>query len=363
MLIFDAHLDISWNALSYDRDQTLPIDKLRARDSVMTGVSRGKCTVSLPEMRRSGVGLCLATVLARSRPEFVPVKTHERTSIDFANQHIAHSTAIGQLSYYKVMEELGQMTMIRTQSDLARSAKTWRDGASAATSNAPIGYILSMEGCDPILSPADAQRWFDLGLRTACLAHYGQSAYSMGTGGDGPLTPAGRELVKAFSRLGIILDVVHTADTALMQAMEIYDKPVYVSHGNARALVPGDRQISDEQIKAIAARGGIIGAVFDCWMLMPGYKSGVTPNATVSLDTVAKHIDHVCQLTGSAKHAAIGSDLDGGFGTEQSPHDLNTIADLQKLSGLLTARGYSQQDIELILHGNWLRFFADNLPA
>lgn len=360
MLIFDAHLDISWNALSYDRDQTLPIDKLRERDRVMAGVSRGNCTVSLPEMRRGGVGICLATVLARSRPGFVPVKTHERTSIDFANQQIAHATAMGQLSYYNIMQELGQMTMIRTQADLARSAKTWRDGQGG---NEPIGFILSMEGCDPIVTPAHAQQWFDLGLRTACLAHYGQSAYSMGTGGDGPLTPAGRELVKAFSRLGIILDVVHTADTAVMQAMEIYDKPVFVSHGNARSLVPGDRQISDEQIKAIAARDGVIGAVFDCWMLTPGFKSGVTSNTVVSLDTVAKHIDHVCQVTGSARHAAIGSDLDGGFGTEQSPHDLDTIADLQKLSGLLKARGYSQQDVELILHGNWLRFFAANLPA
>jgi membrane dipeptidase len=69
------------------------------------------------------------------------------------------------------------------------------------------------------------------------------------------------------------------------------------------------------------------------------------------------HIDHVCQIAGSARHAAIGTDLDGGYGTEQSPNDLDTIADLQKIPGILRGRGYAESDVEGIMHGNWLRFF------
>ena len=359
MSLIDAHLDLSWNALSWDRDQTQSIAEIRAREGAMAGKSRGRCTVSLPEMRRSGIGVCLATVLARSRPGFTPPKTHERTSADHFNQEICHATAVGQMTYYKLMEARGQMTPIRTAGDLQRVWDLWQKDVGGQR---PIGYVLSMEGCDPIVSPQQAQWWWDQGLRTACLAHYGQSAYAMGTGGDGPLTPAGRELVREFNRLGMVLDLVHTADLAFAQALEIYQRPVFVSHGNCRALVPGDRQISDEQLKQVAARDGVVGVVLDAWMLLPNYKIGETPNDAVTLRTLAQHIDHICQVTGSVRHAAIGSDLDGGFGTEQGPCDLDTIADLHKLRSILGDMGYKQADIDAIFFGNWLRFFGESLP-
>jgi membrane dipeptidase len=98
-------------------------------------------------------------------------------------------------------------------------------------------------------------------------------------------------------------------------------------------------------------------------MLYPGWKRGETQPEVVGLTAVADHIDHVCQIAGSVKHAAIGSDLDGGFGTEQTPHDLDTIADLQKLAEILSSRNYSDADIDLIFHGNWLRFFQESLPG
>jgi membrane dipeptidase len=370
--------------MSYDRDQLLSIDELRAREAGMTGKSRGNCTVSLPEMRRGGVAVCLATLLCRALPTRVPDMDGNlgpvgdrvrgevilREDLDYANQTIACAAAQGQLAYYRLLEAQGHIRMISDSAALSALWAQWEKGGAdkggldkgGAAKGAPIGYILSMEGADPIVEPQQAEWWWEQGLRTACLAHYGPSAYAMGTGGDGPLTPQGRELLKEFERLGMILDLVHTADTALAEALEIFSGPVFISHGNCRALVPHDRQISDEQIQQLVARGGVIGAVLDAWMLAPDYHRGEAARPQPKLSDVADHIDHVCQLAGNTRHAAIGSDLDGGFGTEQSPSDLNTIADLQKLDGILKERGYSDADIDGIFHGNWLRFFRDALP-
>lgn len=371
--IIDAHLDLSWNALSYDRDQTLTIAQIRQRESVIVGPSRGNNTVSLPEMRKGGVGVCVATLLARSRPGTQPVKTQERTDLDYANQSIAHAVALGQLGYYQLLEAQGHIRMIHDARALRELWQEWdreyeikgggQSPQAQGSAGPPIGLILSMEGADPIVSPAQAEFWFDKGLRAASLAHYGQSAYAFGTGGDGPLTPAGREMLAEFARLGMTLDLTHTAETAFYQALDLFPRPVFASHNNCRALVGGDRQYSDDQIKRLIERGGVIGSVFDAWMLLPGYKRGQTPPTAVSLATVVDHMDHICQLAGNARHVAIGSDLDGGFGCEQSPHDLGTIAGLQKLAPILEARGYSQADIRLIFHGNWLRFFSQALPA
>lgn len=364
--LIDAHLDIAWNAVSFDRDQLLPVAELRRREAGMTGKSRGNCTVSLPEMQRAGIRLCLATLLCRALPGHVSSPVADsgavearghgevilREDLDYANQTIACAAAQAQLAYYRLLEEQGHMRMIRSGADIEAH---WRD------ESAPLGIVLSMEGCDPIIEPAQAAWWYEQGLRTACLAHYGPSAYAMGTGGDGPLSAAGRALLREFERLGIMLDLVHTADTAFEQALDIYSGPVFVSHGNCRALVPNDRQISDDQIRAVAARGGVIGAVMDEWMLIPNYRRDAEGRPRAALETVADHIDHVCAVAGSYEYAAIGSDLDGGFGTEQTPEELETIADLQLLADILAARGYDDAAINAVFHGNWLRFFRQAL--
>jgi membrane dipeptidase len=212
-----------------------------------------------------------------------------------------------------------------------------------------------MEGADPIVSPSQARQWWEQGLRVIGLAHYGPSAYAHGTGASGGITARGVDLLKAMAELGMILDLTHLADESFWEALEMWKGPVLASHNNCRALVPGVRQFADEQIKAIIERGGVIGAAFDAWMLAPGWKPTVTPK--VQLSAVLDQIHHICQIAGNARHVAIGTDLDGGYGTEQSPEDLDTIADLQKLPGMLRARGYREQDITGIMHGNWVRFF------
>jgi membrane dipeptidase len=219
-----------------------------------------------------------------------------------------------------------------------------------------------MEGADPIVDPTQVDEWFAAGLRSVMPSHYGQSHYSMGTGGNGPLTPRGVQLLKEFERVGMILDVTHLSDQSFFQALDCFSGPVMASHNNCRALVPADRQFSDEQLRLIIGRGAVIGVVCDAWMLQPGWTIGVTRPERLTIAALADHIDHICQLAGNTLHAGIGSDLDGGFGTEQTPNDLRTISDLQKLEPLLSARGYSDSDITNIFHGNWLRFFRRWLP-
>ena len=132
------------------------------------------------------------------------------------------------------------------------------------------------------------------------------------------------------------------------------------SHHNCRALTPGQRQLSDEMIHSIAERGGVIGTALDAWMLDSDWQRKVPAYAQqtrATLETVADHIDHIVQLLGTSHHCGIGTDLDGGFGTEQAPRDLNTIADLQKLPSIFAKRGYSQEDINGIMSGHWVEFF------
>jgi membrane dipeptidase len=310
-------------------------------------------------MRRAGIAVCQATVLCRAKPEVRRPEGHARTSLDYANQEIASAMARGQLAYYELLERRGQLRMIRTSGELERHWERWRSDPEAE----PIGYILAMEGADPIVEPAHAVEWWNLGLRSVNLAHYGKSRYAVGTGDDGPLTPAGVQLLREFERLGMILDATHLSDTSFFQALDLFGGPVLASHNNCRSLVPDGRQFSDEQIRLLVARDAVIGVALDAWMMAPGWVRGKTTREVVHFEALADHIDHICQLAGNVRHAAVGSDLDGGFGTEQTPVGMDRISDLQGLEEILTRRGYPSEAIDAVFHGNWLRFFLKNLPA
>jgi membrane dipeptidase len=352
MILIDAHLDLSLNAVNWNRDLTLSVAEIRRSEQALTGRNRGTNTVAFPEMRRGDVAICVATLLARTNPKGA-------TYLDFKNQEIACAMAQGQLAYYNVLESEGHLRQLRTWRDVETHLREWRADPVCC----PLGYLLSMEGADPILSPAHVEFWWERGLRAAGMSHYGVGCYAHGTGVSGGLNSRGADLLRAMREAGMVLDVTHLADEAFWQAIEIFDGPIWASHHNCRALVPGDRQLTDEQIRCLIQRDAVIGAVLDIWMLYPGFVAGATPNTVVDLHDVVNHIDHICQLAGNTRHVAVGSDLDGEFGTEQTPHDVNTIADLQKLPALLRTRGYLESDVEAIMHGNWLRILQRALPA
>jgi membrane dipeptidase len=358
-LLFDGHLDLAWNALSWDRDITRELDDLNASERGLDDhPARGRATTSLPEMRRSGAAACMATVLARARPGARRADGAGRLALDHTCQEIAAASARGQLYYYELLERRGEMRRIRTVGDLDAHWQSWPEQGGQA----PIGYILAMEGADPIVDIRHAEDWWELGLRSVNLAHYGRSRYAVGTGEDGPLSPDGIALLAEFERLGMILDATHLCDTSFYQALELFHGPVLASHNNCRALVPHQRQFSDDQIRLLIERDAVIGVVLDAWMLAPGWVKGQTAREVVGLGALGDNIDHICQLAGNCRHAAIGSDLDGGFGTEQTPVGLDRHSDLQKLGEILERRGYSAAAIDDIFHGNWLRFFRSHLP-
>jgi membrane dipeptidase len=352
-------LDLAWSALYFNRDLLASIAEVRLSEKDMTDeLSRGCNTVTLPELRRAQVGLCVATVLARGGPGQPQRAGYKRTDLDYRNPVIAYAHAKGQLAYYRLLEQQGHLRFITNRAELQAHWDAWLK----APATAPLGIILSMEGADPIVEPAQVRAWWNDGLRAVGPVHYGRSQYAFGTSTDGPLPPAGVELLKEFMRAGMILDVTHLSDQSFFQALDIYSGPLLASHHNCRALVPGDRQFSDEQFRLLIRREAVIGTAFDAWMLYPGWKRGETSPSVVSIEAAANHIDHICQLAGNARHCAFGSDLDGGFGTEQTPGDLDTICDIHKLEAILSRRGYRDQDIDAIFFGNWLRFFSQALP-
>jgi membrane dipeptidase len=349
MFIFDAHLDLSMNALEWNRDLTRPISEIREREQGLTDKpDRGRGTVCFPEMRKGKIGLCVATQIAR----YVK-RTHPLPGWHSPEQAWAQTQ--GQLAYYRAMEEAGQMVQIRDAAGLKQQVELW---SANPPPDAPIGYILSLEGADSMVTLKHLERSFADGLRAVGPAHYGPGTYAQGTDATGGLGQRGRDLLKEMDRLGIILDATHLCDDSFWEALDHFQGPVWASHSNCRALVPHNRQYSDEQIKVLAERGAVIGGALDAWMMVPNWVRGKTTAeaAGLKLEKLVEHIDHVCQVAGSARHSGIGTDLDGAFGTEQTPADLDTIADLTRLPAMFAARGYSKADINGIMHGNFIEF-------
>ena len=355
MLIFDAHLDLSWSALQFERDIRQSVYTIRQVEAPMSGKGRGVNTVALPEMQQGNVFLCFATLLARASGRPSP-------GIEYASVAQAHAIAKGQLAYYRALEREGLIRLITTNAQLEAHVTDWatQDSALNPQHSLPLGFILSMEGADPISTPAELAEWHALGLRALGPAHYGPNRYAGGTGTQRGVTEgSGPALLKEMRRLNMLLDCTHLSDEAFWQAVKLFDGPLLASHQNCRAIAPMQRQFTDEQLKVVIERGGVIGASFDVVMVRSGWQFASMNNLTISnpvmMREIVDHIDRVCQLAGNADHSGIGSDLDGGFGREQSPRDLDTIADLQKLAPLLAERGYSNEDIEKILWRNWVR--------
>jgi membrane dipeptidase len=353
MFVIDAHLDLSMNAMEWNRDLRKPVNEINEREKQLTDKpDRGKATVSFPELRKGNIGLVVATQIARYVAPSNPLP-------GWNSPEQAWAQTQAQLAWYKTMEEDREIIQIKNLLSLEKHIALWSDGND--NRQKPIGYILSLEGADSLITIQHIERAWNYGLRAIGPAHYGEGRYANGTDSSGLMHSKGIALLKEMERLNIILDATHLCDDAFWQALDNFNGSVWASHNNVRAIVNHNRQFSNEQIKALIERGAVIGGALDAWMMVPDWQRGISApkEMNCNLEKIVDHYDHICQIAGNALHIGIGTDLDGGYGREQCPYDLETIADLQRLPSLFYNRGYSNEDVENIMYGNWLRFLTN----
>jgi membrane dipeptidase len=360
-LIIDLHLDLAWDALFFNRDLTRTAHQVREQEAgedpqVYPGFGTGLCTVTFPEMRRGSVGIMLSTVMSRTEPRDKERKDGMR------NQEQAMAVGRGHLAYYQTMAKRGEIKPVRSVADLDEAVAAWENPSDRT----PIYHVQSMESADPIDGPEDVAFWWDAGLRVVGPAHFGHNTYIHGTGTEGGLKPPAKPLYDALRSAGMILDITHMADQAVWESLEIWDGPVMASHCVCRGLTPGQRHLTDDMIREVVRRGGVIGLVFCQWFIDPNVqweaKQGREQyRGEKSMKDLIPHLERIADLAGgTTENVAIGTDMDGGFGAEMTPTDVDTIADLQGFSPVLKSAGYSDADIAGILHANALRFFRHN---
>ena len=353
MFTIDAHLDLAMNAMEWNRDLRKTVDQIRHSEIGMHDKpDRSNATVSFPQLRKGNIGLVVATQIAR-------VETPGSGIKGWSSAEQAWAQTQGQLQWYRAMEEAGELIQITNSKLLEEHIHLWE--SSISNDQKPIGYILSLEGADSLVNIDYLHRAYGYGLRAVGPAHYGPGRYANGTNSEGKLNNQGKELLKEMEELNMILDATHLCDDAFWDAMDLYNGTIWASHHNCRSLVNHNRQLSDEMIKVLIQKKAVIGGALDAWMMVPNWERGKSNpiEMNCNLEKMIDHMDHVCQLAGNTLHIGIGTDLDGAFGKEQCPYDLETIADINKIPDLLLKRGYTEQDCQNIMHGNWLRILRE----
>jgi len=361
MIIVDGHLDIGFNHFGVGRDPRESAHATREREGDLAKQPfRGSCMTGLPEMRASRTAVVFPTIFLARRRDELPMDHPEPVTYETPEQ--ARVCGERQLEYYRHLsnDPKSGFRLVGTRSDLDAVVAAWEESPAGNASPPDVGFVPLMEGADPIESPEDAAGWFERGVRIVGLSWRG-TRYAGGTGEPGPLTTEGRQLVRELDTAGLILDLSHAAEESFHEAMDLYERPAIASHSNARAICPGDRQLSDSMIRRITERGGVIGAVPFNAMLMEGWRDRGAER--VPLDRFAAAIHHVTQVAGTHTAAAIGSDFDGGFGAESTPEGLDTIADLPRVAEALADRGFADDQVHDILGGNWIRFLREHLPV
>lgn len=349
-MIVDAHQDIAYSAWALQRDLRQSALITRAREAATQPAQTEEfCTVGLPELRAGGVGLMTGSIFLEPSHS-----SSARAGYVYSTAEEAHHQAHGQVDYYHRLAASGDVLLVRSRADL--------DELERMRKTTPVvGLLMGMEGADPVRSPDDVAMWWERGVRQIGLAWAYGSQYCGGNKAPGPLAPQARPLLAQMQAVGMTLDVSHLAEESFWQALKLFGGRIIASHANCRALVPGERQLSDEMIRAIVARGGVIGVVLYNTFLQAGWTLERGKEA-VTLAHVVRHIDHMCQIAGDARHVGIGSDLDGGFGREATPAEIDTVADVHLLGAALASAGYAPADVKDIMGGNWLRFLRAALP-
>lgn len=345
MIVLDAHQDIAYNALGGLRDYRQSVEHHREREGATSDIA----TVGLPDSLLGRVALVFSTLFVAPAGKLWDMPGED---LNYKNAPEAYQKASRQLDYYqRISDEDKRIRLVRTAADLDAVLSTWEEGKPL--SDRQQGLVVLMEGADPIIEPQQFEEWYGRGVRLVGTA-WGATRYSGGTGAPGGLSREGRELLEIMASFNAILDLSHMAEQAFLEAVDSYEGILIASHSNPRKFCNTDRHLTDDMIRRLAERDGVMGVVLYNRFLSHDWKSG-DPKSDITLDTVADVIDHVCQVTGNATHIGIGSDFDGGFGLASIPKELDSVMDLLKIADVLKSRGYSESDIEGVMSGNFLR--------
>ncbi len=346
--IVDGHLDLAENATIFGRDLTKEVPQIRTLEQRV----HRQATVSLPELTRGGVAVVIATVtpgflVADVGADFEPKSGLYRTAEE------AETQALKQIALYQEWETEGRVRLIASLPDLNDHLHMWRGDRKP-------GLVLLMEGADPIVRIADLPRWWGRGLRMIGLT-YGDTRYGRGVAGGstepkkGGLTADGFALLEKMGERGFTWDISHLTEDGVWEGLEMNFPHVCASHANARALTRTDRHLSDEVIRAVGGRGGVIGLVLYNGFLEPRWRANKSIPVTLA-DQFRRQAGYMAGIAGW-DHIGIGSDLDGGFGKEESPAEIDTVADLHRIGPVLPVEAR-----DAVLGGNWLRFLRASLP-
>jgi membrane dipeptidase len=317
---FDAHLDLACLALN-GRDLAQSLDAC--------GGPWLPASITFPSLAEGRVSRCLATI-------FTEAGGNPSDAVSYPEGDWSAAARAGrrQLAYYQSL-------------------------APSAAAPLPRFSIL-IEGADIIAGPDEVPWWKAQGVVAVGLAWWKPSRYAGGNGTSLGLSPEGRALVRALDAAGIVHDLSHLSDPAARDLLELATGPVIASHSNARALCGGggfgenQRHLSDDQIRSICARGGVIGLNLFSKFL----RSGLGDADRASIDDCVFHVEHICHLARSRAHVGLGSDADGGFSAARLPAGIDRPRDYARLAEALSARGWTDEEVRGFAHGNWERVFG-----
>ncbi len=358
MIIVDAHQDIAYNAMCFNRDYQIAALRKRQLEAGSEIAQRagGQATIGLSEAIVGRVAIIFGTLFVAPYSK----NTSPWDAVKYRDDKEAFTLAQQQLDYYRrLADETERVRIIETSDDLDAVLATWQPDKSVK--DRQQGIVLLMENADPIREPQQLELWLEQGLRIVGPA-WMASRYSGGTGQPGALTDLGRELLDIMADNNMVLDVSHMAEDSFLESLDLYPGSIIASHSNPRKFCNTDRHLTDPMIRRLAERDGVMGVVLYNAFLDGTWRS-TDRKAQITLQNVINIIDHICQVTGSASHVGIGSDFDGGFGASSIPKEIDTVADLHHLIPALRERGYEETDITAIMSGNMLRKLREGLPA
>lgn len=364
-LIIDAHEDIAYNALSFGRDYLRSAHETRRLEQdTPIPTWNGQCLLGWSDYQKAQVGLVFGTLFIS--PRRYQAGTWETQT--YVTKDDARRLLQAQFDFYHRLADSSpeRFRLVRTKHELNSLLSLWHTQPiepEESTAGLPVGLVLLLEGAEGIARPEELEEYWQHGLRMVGPVWSG-GRFCGGMYEPGGFTAEGRRLLEVMAGLGLALDLSHMNERSALQALEAFPGTIIASHANARALlreVSNERHLSDRTIRSLAQRGGVMGVIPFNKFLLPEW-SVSADRSLVTLDTLSAHIDHICQITGSARHVALGTDFDGGFGWPAVPLEIDTIADLPKLESCLANRGYSQEEIRLIFHGNWQMVLESSLP-